>query len=156
MLKINAGALVLDASSAVAIVAKEGSREVKARAAITNYTSNGFLLFAPGVIVSEALYALCNREQNRLLTPQNYAQSLLDLQTLMTTVFPPPNGESSLIQRAVQIRASYGCSRSADALYIALAEELSQTYTTRLLTFDQGIPNQAARNAPSVNVHLLT
>ena len=38
---------------------------------------------------------------------------------------------------------------------IALAEELSQTYTTRLLTFDRRLLNQAARHAPGVSVHLL-
>lgn len=74
----------------------------------------------------------------------------------MQSVSPPPNGEASLILRADQIRGSYGCSRSADAPYIALAEELSRTYTTRLLTFDQGLPKQAAQNAPLVKVHLLT
>jgi predicted nucleic acid-binding protein len=156
MSKTKTGALVLDASSAVAIAAKEGSREVKARAAIANYSTSGYLLFAPNVIVSETLYALCNREQHSLLNPQDYVQSVNDFQALMAGVLPPPNGEASLILRAAQIRASYGCSRSADALYIALAEELSQTYTTRLLTFDQDLPKQAAQNAPTVNVHLLT
>ena len=58
--------------------------------------------------------------------------------------------------RANQICEGYGYSRSADALSIALAEELSQTTTTRLLTFDQGLPKQVAQNAPLVNVHLLT
>jgi len=74
----------------------------------------------------------------------------------MTAILPPPSGEASLILRADQICGGYGYSRSADALYIALAEEISQTTTTRLLTFDQGLPKQAARNAPLVSVHLLT
>jgi hypothetical protein len=38
----------------------------------------------------------------------------------------------------------------------ALAEELSETRSTVLLTFDQDMPNQAARNAPTVSVHVLT
>ena len=78
-----------------------------------------------------------------------------DFQVFMRSVSPPPGGEASLIPRADQIRSGYGCSRSADALYIASAEELSQTYTTRLLTFDQSVPKQAAQHAPLVRVHLL-
>ena len=70
----------------------------------------------------------------------------------MASVLPPPNGEASLIHRAEQIGSGYGCSRSADGLYIALAEELTATRPTILLTFDQGLPNQAAANAPTVTV----
>jgi len=151
-----AGAVVLDASTVVGIAAKEVAKEAKALAAVAQYTARGYLFFAPGVIISEALYALCQQEQRDLLTQAGYSRAILDLQTLMARVLPPPSGEASLILRADQIRGSYGCGRSADAIYIALAEELSQTYTTRLLTFDQGLPKQAAQNAPLVDVHLLT
>lgn len=153
---IKSGAVVLDANTVIGIAAKEAAKEAKAVAALAHYTASGYLFFAPGVIISETLYALCQQEQNSLLTPAEHSQAVLDLQTLMARVLPPPNGDASLILRANQICAGYGCSRSADALYIALAEELSLTHMTRLLTFDQGVPNQAARNAPTVNVHLLT
>ena len=153
---IRAGAVVLDANAAVGIAAKEVAKEARTLAAIAQYTASGYLFFAPGAIVSEALYALCQQEQNNLLTRAEHGQAIHDLQTLLARVLPPPNGEASLILRADQIRAGYGCSRSADALYIALAEELSRTYTTRLLTFDQGVPKQATRHAPLVSVHLLT
>jgi len=60
-----------------------------------------------------------------------------------------------LIARAEEIRGGYSCRRSADGLYIALAEELSQSVPTELLTFDEDLPKQAAKNAPAVKVNLL-
>ena len=45
--------------------------------------------------------------------------------------------------------------RTADSIYPALAEELAQTRPAVLLTFDPGIPNQAAKNAPTVTVQVL-
>ena len=57
--------------------------------------------------------------------------------------------------RANEIRASYSCRRTADGIYSALAEELTQTGPTELLTFDGDLPRQAARNAPTVKVRLL-
>ncbi len=152
----NSGAVVVDANAAIALAAREVAKEAQARAALAYYSSNGYLLFAPGVIISETLFALCGQEQRQLLSPLEYTQAVADFRAFMVGVLPPPNGEVSLILRADQIRAGYGCSRSADALYIALAEELSQTVATRLLTFDRDLPKQAARNAPTVSVHLLT
>jgi predicted nucleic acid-binding protein len=73
----------------------------------------------------------------------------------MSVTFPPPSGDAALIARAEQIRNGYGCSHSADGIYIALAEELSQSGATELLTFDTDLPKQAARNAPTVKVNLL-
>jgi len=41
-------------------------------------------------------------------------------------------------------------------VYLALAEELMASYAdVRLLTFDADLPKQAARNAPTVTIHLL-
>ena len=51
---------------------------------------------------------------------------------------------------------SYGCSRSADGIYVALAEILAQTMPTVILTFDQNMQNQITRNAPTVTVQVLT
>ena len=150
------GAVVIDANFSIALAARESAKEAQAKAAITYYTKNGYLLFAPGVIVSETLFVLCGKERAGLLDPAEYEQAVADFQIFMNPVLPPPNGEVSLILRAAQICEGYGCGRSADAIYIALAEELSQTYTTRLLTFDRRLPNQASRHAPSVSVHLLS
>lgn len=149
------GAVVLDANAAISITAKETAREANAKTALAQYLNSGYLIFAPGVIVSETLYALRNQLMNGLLTPSDHGQAVLDFDMLMKNVFPPPNGDVSLILRADQICAGYGASRSADSLYIALAEELVQICPTYLLTFDRDLPKQAARNAPDVRVHLL-
>jgi predicted nucleic acid-binding protein len=61
-----------------------------------------------------------------------------------------------LLLRAEAIRGSYTCRRSADGVYIALAEALSATRPTVLLTLDEGIKRQAAANAPAVRVHIVT
>ena len=155
-LTIRSGALIIDANVAIAVCAKENQKHSQAQTELQNYSGQGYLWYAPGVIVSETLHGFCRKEQERLITPQEYAQAVNDFQVFMQSVSPPPNGDASLILRADQIRAGYGCSRSADALYIALAEELSSTFITHLLTFDQDLPKQVARHALTVNVHLLT
>lgn len=38
---------------------------------------------------------------------------------------------------------------------LALAEELAQSGAAELLTFDGGMVNQAAKNAPTVKINLL-
>lgn len=63
--------------------------------------------------------------------------------------------EAALISRAKEIQDGYGCSRSTDSLHIALAEELVNSGLAEILTFDAGLINQAAKNAPSVKVNLL-
>lgn len=57
-----------------------------------------------------------------------------------------------LVTRAVEIRKTYGCSRSSDSLYIALAESLAGNHSVEIFTLDAGMTNQAAKNAPSVVV----
>ena len=128
------GAVVLDANMAISLTAKEAATEADAKNALAHYTNKGYIFFAPGVIVSETLYALRNQMTNGLLTPSEHGQAVLEFKSLMRSVLPPPNGAASLIVRADQICAGYGASRSADAIYIALAEELGQTHTTYLLT----------------------
>lgn len=73
----------------------------------------------------------------------------------LTGIELKPDGDASLLKRSVEIRDGYGCSRSSDSLYIALAEELGKTLEVELLTFDKGFTNQAAKNAPSVKINLL-
>jgi predicted nucleic acid-binding protein len=70
-------------------------------------------------------------------------------------ISPPPGGDAAPAYRAEQIRGSYGCSRSADGLYIALAEKLAQANLTELVTFDAGMQQQSAVAAPNVTVRLL-
>lgn len=148
-------AVVVDATIVVAISAKEAGREQQAIAQLGNYSAVGSQFYAPGVLAAEAIYVLCGKEQSGALSPSDYVQAITDLENMMRGFLPPPNGEAALIRRAAAIRSGYGCSRSSDGIYLALAEELAQTRTTHLLTLDTGLPNQAARNAPTVNVHLL-
>ena len=156
VLPISLSCTVIDANVMVALCAKEPHRYVMLAAEIEKYAQAGNLFYAPNIIVGESLYALRRKLTEGVLDVTEHAQAVQSLHVRMTAILPPPGGEASLILRADQICNGYGYSRSADALYIALAEELSRTYTTRLLTFDQGLPKQAAQNAPLVSVHLLT
>lgn len=150
------GAVVIDASVAIAISARETGREPKANAELLRYSTTGYAFYAPGAIVAETLYILCGKLQQGLLTTAEHAQAILDFEILMANILPPSDGEVSLVARAEAIRAGYGCSRSADGIYIALAEALSQNGPTVIVTFDQNMQNQAAHNAPLVNVQTLT
>ena len=85
-----------------------------------------------------------------------HAQAILTFETLMVNILPPPGGEVSLISRAEAIRTNYGCSRSADGIYVALAEILAQSMPTVILTFDQNMQYQITRNAPTVTAQVLT
>jgi predicted nucleic acid-binding protein len=106
-------------------------------------------------LLSETLYVLCGKIQSGALTPATHALALNLLQNYLPDISPTPNGDFSLAARAEAIRQGYGCSRSADGLYIALAEALTQQGPTELLTFDRGMVKQAAQNAPTVKVNLL-
>ncbi len=149
------GAVVIDANVVIAISSKEAGRDAEATAELSRYASLGYEWFAPGTIVSETLYILCGKLNSGVLSPADYATAVQTFTRTMNSVLPPPNGDAALIQRAEQIGSGYGCSRSADAIYIALAEQLALTRPTVLLTFDKGLPKQAAARALTVTVHLL-
>ena len=150
-----AGALVVDANIAIALFAKEAGRHPKATAELRAFTAQGYVFYAPGVIISETLYVLCGKARDGTLSPADHATAVTDFALFMSGVIPPPNGDSSLISRAAGMNSGYGCSRSSDSIYLALAEELTSTLPTEVLTFDADLPNQAARNAPTVTVRLL-
>lgn len=149
------GAAVVDANVLIAICAREQDKLHKALAALGNYAAKGWRLYAPNVLLAETLYILCGKLQNGSLTQAEHNSAIQLLQQYLLQIAPPPSGDFSLAIRAEASRQGYGCSRSADGLYIALAEELAQQVPTELVTFDQGIVKQAARNAPAVKVHLL-
>ena len=155
-LSIKAPCAVLDASLMIALCAKEPHRYEAAKAEVENHALAGGLFYAPNVIVGETLFVLRRKLVNGDLTDAEHAQAVQSFHVRLTAVLPPPGGEASLILRANAICAGLGAGRTADSLYIALAEELSPTYAARLLTYDHGMPKQAARHAPAVVVHLLT
>lgn len=147
--------VVVDASVMIAICAKEHDKQVTAKEALEDYVAKGWAFYAPGVIVAEVMYILCLKLQDGLLTPALYEKAVENFHNQAINFLPPPSGEASLIKRAKEIRQGYGCSRSSDSLYIALAEELALSSSVELLTFDKGYVNQVFKNAPSVKVNLL-
>ena len=155
LMPTNISCAVLDASVMIALCAREPGRYTLAQAEINRLAGNGGLFYAPNIIVGESLYALRRKLTEAALTAAEHVQAVQSLHVRMAIILPPPGGEDSLIRRADQICESYGASRSNDSLYMALAEQLSQTYVTHLLTFDQDMSKQAARNAPGVSVQLL-
>ena len=148
-------AVVIDANVVIAICAREQAKLNTAKAAVADYTAKGWFFYAPGAIVNEVLFVLCFQQQNGLLTPAAHRKAVENFRDQMRGILPPPTGEAALIIRAEEIRGGYSCRRSADGIYIALAEELAQSGTTELLAFDADLPKQAARNAPTVKVNLL-
>ena len=155
LMPIRVPCAVIDASALIALCAKEPNRYQAAQAEVNRLAGLGCLFYAPNIITGESLYVLRRKLTDAALTAAEHVLAVQSLQVRMAVVLPPPSGEGSLIRRANQICDHYGASRSNDSLYIALAEQLGQTYVTHLMTFDQDISKQAARNAPTVNVHLL-
>lgn len=151
----NLFAVVPDANVLIALCAKEADKLKTAETAFDDYTNKGYEFFAPNVLVTEVIFVLCQKLADGSLTRLEYEEALITFADYLKGIVLTPNGEASLIDRAVEIRDGYGCSRSSDAFYIALAEELAKTYDTKLLTFDKGFVNQAAKNAPTVKINLL-
>ena len=145
---------IVDASILVSIASKETPTHLPAEAAFKAYSQNGWKFFAPNVIVPEVMFALCQKLTGELLTKPEYEMAVkcfLDYMTIIST----PDDETDLVKRAIEIREGYGCSRSSDGLYIALAESLAKTKSVELFTLDGGMINQAANNAPTVRVKVL-
>jgi predicted nucleic acid-binding protein len=147
--------LTIDANVLIALCSKEIDKYAIAHRELTQYAQAGYQFYAPGVIIAESMFILCNKLKDKNLSALDHAAAVADLCTYMGMILPPPNGDGSLIARAEQIRQGYGCSRSADGLYIALTEQLAAGGTTEILTFDSGMENQAKANALAVKVRLL-
>ncbi len=148
-------AVVIDANIIISISSKEAKTFRIAENAFNKYAADGCEFFAPSIIVAEGMFALCNKLKDGILT-QNTHDKAVESFTDYMKIIETPSDESSLIKRAVEIRGTYGCSRSSDGIYIALAEELSQNRTTEPLTFGKGMQNQIVSHAPTVNLNLLT
>jgi predicted nucleic acid-binding protein len=148
-------AVVTDASVMVALCAREAGTYPVALAQMQLYERGNYVAYGPGVLVAEALFALCRKLQSGILTLPQHERATRHLRVRMRGILPPPGGDGALTWRAEQIRGTYGCSRSADGLYIALAEQLARTGPAELVTFDAGMQQQAAATAPIVTVRLL-
>jgi predicted nucleic acid-binding protein len=151
----NPPGLIIDANVLIALCSREVDKYAVADAELTRYAQAGYLFYAPGVIVAECLYILCKKLMDGSFSSSDHAAAVADLCSYMGMVLPPPNGDRMLVARAEQIWSGYGCSRSADGLYLALAEDVATMGPAELLAFDAQLPNQAKSNAPSVVIRLL-
>ena len=146
---------VLDASFIVGFCAKEPNKFPRIKAKLDFYAAGGWLLFAPGVVSGEVMYALCKKRTDEGLPEDEYRNAVAVFAELMKEVHPPPDGEASLVRQVGAIQDGYGCSRMSDAFYLALAERLQTQATVEVVTTDAGMRKHAATRTPSVNVELL-
>jgi predicted nucleic acid-binding protein len=142
----NLFAVVPDANVLIAPCAKETDKLQTAETAFEEYTLQGYEFFAPSILVAEVIFVLCQKLAGGLLSQLESDEAIDVFTDYLKGITPAPNGEASLLKRAVEIRDGYGCSRSS---------ELATTYDTEIVTFDKGFINQAAKNAPTVKVNLL-
>ena len=148
--------VVLDSSFLTAYCSKEPGRFARASAEFARYAVEGREFFAPGVAGTESLFALCRKLHQGSLTAEEHAASVQTLVLLLSCVRNSPDGDFALVERAEQIRAGYGCSRSTDGIFIALCEDLARHGQSEIVTFDDSMRLQAANNAPTVVVNTLT
>ncbi|MEP7338721.1 MAG: hypothetical protein ABI977_13370 [Acidobacteriota bacterium] len=123
--------------------------------ALDDYAAKNWAFYAPGAILTETLFILCRKQQDGSLTEAEHAEAVETFNDYMQGIRPSPQGDIRLILRNEEIRKGYSCLHSADAFYIALAEELAQSGPAEFLTFDKRAVNVVASNAPSVKVNLL-
>jgi predicted nucleic acid-binding protein len=121
----NPPSLVIDSNVLIALCAREADKYAVADAELTRLAQAGYQFFAPGVLIAECLFVLCKKLQDGSLSPADHTSAIANFCTYVGMVLPPPHGDRTLVARAEQIRSGYGCSRSADGLYLALAEELA-------------------------------
>jgi predicted nucleic acid-binding protein len=150
----NSGTAVIDANILISICAKEPSYQT-AVTALADYGAKGWVLYAPGAILTEVPFILCKKQQDGLLTAAEHQAAVETFNDYMQTILPSPQGDIRFILRAEEIRQGYSCLHTTDAFYIALAEELAKSGTAEFVTFDKRTVNVAAKNAPTVKVHLL-
>lgn len=151
----NSGAVVVDANVLISICAKEPSQQT-AENALANYAAQGWVFYAPGAILTEVLFVLCKKHQSGSLTEAKYREAIEAFNDYMRTIFPSPQGDTRFILRAEEIRQGYSCLHTTDAFYLALAEELAASSPTEFVTFDKRAVSVAAKNAPTVQVNLLS
>lgn len=148
------GAVVVDSNVLISICSKETSLAT-AQQTLADYAAKNWVFYAPGVMVAEALFVLCRKLSDGILTASVYNEAIEMLKDQTAAILPPPGGDAGLIQRAKEIQSGYSCLHSADCLYLALTEELAKSGLAEFVTFDKRVVNVAASNAPTVKVNLL-
>lgn len=147
--------IVVDANVAIALCSHEPGRAPVVAAALSSYAQQGRQAYAPAVIAAEALYVLCRKRAEGVLTPDEHARAVAALQAFLSALAAPPVSDLALAARADALRGAYGCSRSADGLYLALAEFLAQGAPVDLITFDVDLARQAEAMPDHVHPVLL-
>jgi predicted nucleic acid-binding protein len=152
----NPPAVVVDASACVAFSSDEPINGALVTAALQDYAANGWIFHAPNILVAAGLFALCRKHAAGLLNDAEHARAITDFLALMSNVRCTEGGDVQLAARAEELRTGYGCSRSADGLYLALAERLATAGQVELLTLDRGMAAQAVGCSPSIVVRVLS
>jgi predicted nucleic acid-binding protein len=149
------GIVVVDANIFIAICSKEPS-EATARVALADYTTRNWDFYAPNVILSEVLFALCRKLSEGTIDAAIHKKAVEDFKlSFLPALSFPPMGDAALYTRAEEIRSGYSCLHSTDCFYLALTEELAKSGPAEFLTFDKRVVNVSASNAPAVKVNLL-
>lgn len=147
--------VILDASFVSGLCDKEPSKFREAQELLRMRVEAGCTLHAPHLLVMECSYVLCRKLYAGTLTAAEHAAAVANFQSMAQIINFPGGGDAALSDRAELMRSGYGCSRSADSFYIALAESLAAQQISEILTFDIGQQRQATAVAPSVIVTLL-
>jgi predicted nucleic acid-binding protein len=150
----SAGTVVIDANILISICSKEPGCQT-AEDALDDYAAKNWAFYAPGAILTEVLFVLCKKRQDGLLTEAEHEEAVKTFNDYMQGIRPSPQGDIRFILRNEEIRNGYSCLHSADAFYIALAEDLAKSGPAEYVTFDKRVVNVVANNAPSVKVNLL-
>src|SRR4051794_22821472 len=89
-------AVVIDANVVIAICAKEAGTYLAALAQMRQYVQDGWEVYAPGVMVAEALFGLCRQQQNGIVSSSQHQRAIQRLLISLTAIQPPPNGDAAL------------------------------------------------------------
>ena len=83
---INSKIAVVDANVLIAIAAKESGTHKDAEVRFKKYSQDGWIFFAPNVIVAEVLFALCQKLSGGLLTQAEYNSAIQTFKEYLTIV----------------------------------------------------------------------
>ncbi|MGQ0541749.1 MAG: type II toxin-antitoxin system VapC family toxin [Blastocatellia bacterium] len=153
---IVADAIVVDANVLISISSREDLTYQKAEQLIHENAEKGSVFCAPNIIVAEVLNVLCRKFADGLITKDEHLAAVEAFNELASAIVTPEDGDAALVPNAERIRSSYGCSRTADSLYLAYAEQLAKTRRVELLTLDAGMVNHASKCSPTVSVNMIT
>lgn len=151
----SAPAAVLDASVVVGLCAREPGKFESARKKLQDYARGGWKIYAPGVLIAEVLFVLCRKLHEGHLTAPQHDRAVRSFVALLRRFSVFEAGDGSLFARATEIAAGYGCARSSDAIYLAMAEQLSLATQAEAATFDDGWRTQATAKSLPMAVDIL-